>query len=57
MLFQHHRLVGVTRRRGYCGYYDVIFQYIAKLMEWIEKQINTEELFPVQIGKSLGHAV
>lgn len=25
-------------------------QYIAKLMEWIEKQINNEDLFPVQVG-------
>ena len=25
-------------------------QYVAKLMEWIEKQINNEDIFPVQVG-------
>ena len=25
-------------------------QYITKLMEWIEKQINNEDLFPSQVG-------
>ena len=30
----------------------VCMQYIAKLMEWIEKQINNEDLFPVQVGET-----
>lgn len=35
-------------------YNGVLFeQYITKLMEWIEKQINNEDLFPVKVGKSL----
>ena len=27
-------------------------QYITKLMEWIEKQINNEDIFPSEVGES-----
>ena len=27
-------------------------QYISKLMEWIEKQINNEDVFPSEVGES-----
>lgn len=26
-------------------------QYISLLMDWVEKQINNEEIFPVSVGK------
>jgi len=28
-------------------------QYIALLMDWIEQQINNEDLFPVTVGQLL----
>lgn len=27
-------------------------KYISLLMDWVEKQINNEEIFPVSVGKS-----
>lgn len=28
-------------------------QYISLLMDWVEKQINNEEIFPVSVGRLL----
>jgi hypothetical protein len=28
-------------------------QYITLLMDWVEQQINNEEIFPVKVGKYL----
>ena len=28
-----------------------MLQYITKLMEWIEKQINNEDVFPSEVGE------
>ncbi len=28
-----------------------VLQYITRLMEWAEKQINNEDIFPVEVGE------
>ncbi len=38
----------------------LLSQYVAKLMVWIEKQINDVDLFPVEVGEScvrVGHGI
>lgn len=29
----------------------IFYQYVARLMEWIERQVNDETIFPSQVGK------